>query len=351
MLFFITDLEVGGTPTVVRELATRLSPYASVEVASLKGQGPIGEELQSRGVKVHPFNIKRVTELQNAVRKLVTLVREGEFETLFSFLLHANFVASRACRSLQTVRCLQSIQTTQPRPRWHWWIQSRIHQAAARVVVPSESVANRAIERARVPREKIVVIPNAVDADSFAAVSRVPARNGEFRVGFVGRLDPVKSIPDLVCAVELLPLNARLEIFGEGAMRPALTEQVQRLGLRDRVTFHGAIRDARQAYRSIDVLVLPSQSEGFGLVLIEAMASGVPVVGTDVDGIRDVVSADQNGLLVPHGRPDQIAAAIQRIMNEPGLRNSLVAKAQHEVANRFSWAPVIDEYRRILQLD
>lgn len=351
LMLFITDLELGGTPTVVRELATRLAPFASIEVACLKAGGPVGDDLQARGFKVHSLNVRRVTELRSAVSGLIDLVKQGEFETLFSFLIHANFVASRACRALRTLRCLQSIQTTQVRPRWHWWIQSRIHAAAARIVVPSESVATRAVERARVPREKIVVIPNAIDAQRFAEVEHIPAQSGEFRVGFVGRLDPIKSIPDLIASIPLLPANVRLSIYGDGAMRGQLAELIAKLRLSDRVTLRGAIRDPREAYREMDALVLPSQAEGFGLVLIEAMAAGIPVIGTDVDGIRDVVSADQNGLLVGHGKPNQIAGAVSRIMTEPALRNSLVAKAKHEVASRFAWPPVVEAYRSVLQLD
>jgi glycosyltransferase involved in cell wall biosynthesis len=350
LLFFITDLELGGTPTVVKELAARLSPFASIEVASLKPAGPIGDELVSKGIKVHSLDITRVTELRSAVRGLFELITSGKFDTVFSFLVHANFVASRVCPSVPTVRCLQSIQTTQPRPRWHWWLQSRIHGAAARIVVPSESVANRAVERSGVPREKIVVIPNAVDAERYD-IAKVPAADSLFRIGFVGRLDPVKCVPDLVSALITLPANVRLDIFGDGSMRHAIAALVTRLGLGDRVTLHGATRDPREAYSQMDVLVLPSSAEGFGLVLIEAMASRVPVIGTDVDGIRDVVSNGQNGLLVPCGDPGAIANAVSRIMNEPGLRNMLIAKAKHEVEHRFAWPPVIEQYRKVLALD
>lgn len=350
LLLVITDLELGGTPTVVKELATRLSPFASIQVACLKPNGPTGEEIASRGIKVHSLAIRRVTELASAVRLLSSLVTEGQFDTLFSFLLHANFVASRVCVGLPKLRCFQSIQTTQHRPRWHWWVQSQIHHAAERIVVPSESVANRAVERSRVPREKIVVIPNAVDAERYATVQRVPAPDDRFRVGFVGRLDPVKNVQDLISALTFLPPHVRLEVHGDGAMRESLVAHVARLGLVDRVTFHGATRDPREAYANMDVLVLPSSAEGFGLVLIEAMASRVPVIGTDVDGIRDVISADQNGLLIPAGKPQSIAGAITRIMSEPALRNSLIATAQHEVGRRFSWEPVIEQYRKVLGL-
>lgn len=350
LLFFITDLELGGTPTVVRELATRLAPFASIEVASLKHAGPVGDELRSRGVEVHSFEARRLMDLGRSIARLDALVKSRKYDTLFSFLLHANFVASRVCASVPGVRCLQSIQTTQKRPRWHWWLQSRIHQQAARIVVPSESVANRAIERSAVPAEKIVVIPNAVDAKRFAAVPHVPAAPGVFRVGFVGRLDPVKCIPDLVTAMLHLPPEVRLDVFGEGSMRRELEALIARSGLSSRVTLHGATTDPSQAYAQMDVLVLPSSAEGFGLVLIEAMATRVPVIGTDVDGIRDVVSNEQNGLLVPCGDSRALAGAIQRLMTEPALRNSLVARAQHEVESRFAWGPVIEQYRQVLGL-
>lgn len=351
LLFFITDLELGGTPTVVRELVTRLMPYASIEVASLKTIGVIGEELQSRGVKVHALNVQRVTELRSAVRQLTHIIRDGDFDTVFSFLIHANFVASRACRKLSTVRCLQSIQTTQPRPRWHWWVQQQIHRFAARVVVPSQSVANRAVERSRVPLEKIVVVPNAVDSSSFAAITKKPNEPGTFRVGFVGRLDPVKCVPDLIEAVSQLPPTVRLDLYGDGSMRETITEGIAKLKLGDRVTLHGAVRDPRIAYSDMDVLVLPSKAEGFGLVLIEAMAAGIPVIGTDVDGIRDVVENEQTGLLVECGKPDRIASAIRRLMDEPALRQGLIARGQHEVSQRFAWPAVIDQYRQLLQLN
>lgn len=351
LLFAITDLELGGTPTVVKELAIRLSQYASIEVTCLKPAGPVGDELTSRGVPVHSLGVQRVSELRFAIRKMMELVNGGQFDTLFSFLVHANFVASRVRTAIPTLRCFQSIQTTQPRPRWHWWLQSQIHRAAERIVVPSESVANRAVERSGVPRERIVVISNAVDAERFAAVDRVEARDGLFRVGFVGRLDPVKNVPDLITALCSLPRHVRPEIFGDGAMRPTLSALIARTGLQDRVTLHGATTDPRPAYAQMDVLVLPSSAEGFGVVLIEAMASRVPVIGTDVDGIRDVISAEQNGLLVPPNRPEAIARAIERIMNEPALRNSLVARAQHEVERRFSWEPVIAQYRQVLGLN
>ena len=101
----------------------------------------------------------------------------------------------------------------------------------------------------------------------------------------------------------------------------------------------------------MDVLVLPSEAEGFGLVLIEAMAMGVPVVATDAPGIRDVVKNEQTGLLVPVGQPQMLAGAIKRIIDDGALRQRLVDAARDDVQKRFSWPMVLQQYRRVLNLE
>jgi len=116
------------------------------------------------------------------------------------------------------------------------------------------------------------------------------------------------------------------------------------------VTFHGVVADPRDAYDRADVLVLPSDAEGFGLVLIEAMASGVPVIGTDVDGIRDVITHMQTGLLVPARSPLDLAKAIQTLRDQPTLRMRLVNNARQKVVDHFSWAKTITRYRQLLKI-
>src|SRR5207245_8751989 len=103
------------------------------------------------------------------------------------------------------VRFFQSIQTTQPTPRWHWKVQRIAAHAAERVLVPSRSVADVARQWAGVPEEKLVVIPNAIDPADFPGVGLTERRNegGPASIGFIGRLDPIKRLPDLIEAVRL----------------------------------------------------------------------------------------------------------------------------------------------------
>jgi glycosyltransferase involved in cell wall biosynthesis len=233
-------------------------------------------------------------------------------------------------------------------------LQSLVHYAAERVVVPSPSAAQAALEWADVPADKIIVIPNAVECDSVTGILPMPS-NKENQgqdvggtIGFIGRLDPIKRVPDLVEAIAFLDKGYTLQVFGEGEDRPQIENAIKRFQLQERAILHGAIARPQEALSLMDVLVLPSAAEGFGLVLIEAMAAGVPVVATDVPGIRDVVKDGVTGLLVPVASPVQLAGAIQRLCEDSGLRNRLTEIAAAHVRERYSWDVVLPQYNNLL---
>ncbi|HEX8324814.1 MAG TPA: glycosyltransferase family 4 protein [Tepidisphaeraceae bacterium] len=341
--FVITDLQIGGTPRVVRDLAIRLRPFGfQTTVTCLAPWGPVADELTSAGVPVHAVGVTRPTQLPTAVRAVRRLTEEAD--VVFSFLVHANSVAALALRGRRTP-LLQAIQTTQPYPAWHWWAQGLAAARATRVVVPSASVARVAENGSGVSPERIVVIPNAVDVP---AAQHETHRAGRWRVGFVGRLDPIKRVPDLIEAMALLP-DAELHVYGDGPERSAIEATVDRFALQDRVTLHGTVASSADALMDIDTLVLPSDAEGFGLVLIEAMAAGVPVIGTDVAGIRDVISPERNGLRVPPRTPSAIAAAVNRLRHDAALHLRLTAAGRMDVRERYAWESILPRYAALIR--
>jgi glycosyltransferase involved in cell wall biosynthesis len=314
-----------------------------VEVASLKDAGPVGTQLASAGVDVTALNARSPLSFPRVVTRLRRLIRDRQIDTVLSFLVHANVVASLGVP--RGVRHFQSIQTTQPRPKWHWTAQQFASRNAERVIVPSPSVARIAQERSAIPSDLFVVIPNAIDPVSFPLSSIAREPPNEFPVGFIGRLDPVKRIPDLIDAMTRLGKRASLHIFGDGPER----EKIERLGKKaDRVVMHGAIPDPREALSRMALLVLPSEAEGFGLVLIEAMAAGVPVVATRAPGIVDVVRHEENGLLVPVGDPKELAKAIERIIEDRALRVRLIENGLRTVREKYTWDVVLPQYRALL---
>ncbi|HMB96389.1 MAG TPA: glycosyltransferase [Tepidisphaeraceae bacterium] len=350
ILLLITDLEIGGTPTVVRELAMRLHEpgRCEIEVMCLGRWGPVADQISQAGIRVIALNARGPGDLPRVVRSVAQAAKN--FDTVFSFLIHANFVAALASWFCRDVQFIQSIQNTQPNPRWHWRLQSFAQNFARKIVVPSPSAAQVAQDWADVSSDKIVVIPNAVEIAQFA-VKRSDRSEGAMRIGFIGRLDPIKRIGDLVQAISFLDERFSLHIFGHGEDRANIQRQIASTNVRGRVTLHGSIAKPQAAMEQIALLVLPSDAEGFGLVLIEAMAAGVPIVATDVPGIRDVVQNEKTGLLVPVRNPQALAAAIRRIADSSSLRNRLIQNGLIDVRERFTWNQALPAYRKLLNLE
>jgi len=348
ILLLVTDLQIGGTPSVVRELAVRLHGDADfhVHVACLDRWGPVADQLRDRGVPVTALNACCNVDPRVLVR-LVRLIRREKIDAVFSFLIHANAVAALASLIVPGVRFLQSIQTTQRNPRWHWRLQNVIQYAAEKIVVPSPSVKEAAIRWAGVDAKKLVIISNAVRIEEFS--SRRWGGSGERRhVAFIGRLDAIKRVPDLVNAVALLNADTMLDIWGEGSRRGEIQSTITRLGLQNRAIMHGGVLGSAAALDKADVLVLPSDAEGFGLVLIEAMAAGVAVIGTNVPGIRDVIEDGISGLLVPARNPQALANAIARVLSDAPLREKLIGGGRERVRRLYDWAICYEKYRLLL---
>lgn len=348
ILLFLTDLEFGGTPTVVRELALRLRHHAQVQVACLGKWGPVAGELSAAGIHVTALAATGPADLRVLPRFLHLLTTE-KFNTVFSFLLHANAVAAAASLVVRNIRWIQSVQTTQPFPRWHWALQRLAHRAADTIVVPSPSAAAAAHNWAAVPPEKIVIIPNAIDPADYPPASP-PTGIRPYPILYLGRLDPIKDIPTLIEAVALLDGLVHLHIFGEGSDRKRIERCITDLNLSSQVTLHGQVVRPKTALAGMGILVLPSLAEGFGLVLIEAMAAGVAVVATDVPGIRDVIQHNQTGLRVPPSDPPRLAAAIAQLVEGPPLRGRLIAAARVNVRQHLTWSAVLPQYLQLLHL-
>lgn len=348
LLLLVTDLLIGGTPTVVRELAIRLKRQGvDVEVACLAKWGPTADVIRDAGIPVTALDARGILDL-GVFSRLRRLVREHQIDVILSFLVHANVAAAYVHRRQPAVRVIQSIQTTQARPRWHWIAQGVAARSAGRIVVPSQSIAQVAQARSAIAAERIGVIPNAIDADAFAQVRPPSLDDQPAKIGFIGRLDPVKRIDDLVAAISLLGSEYQLAIYGAGSQRPAIERQIAQLGLAGRVCLCGVVARPQEALNQIGLLVLPSEAEGFGLVLIEAMAAGVPVVATDAPGIRDVVEHERTGLLVRIGDRQALADAIRRVREDSALRSGLVRDARKMVRERYSWAGALSAYRTVL---
>lgn len=190
--------------------------------------------------------------------------------------------------------------------------------------------------------------------------SRPVSTAGPAELLFAGRLVERKGVHVLLEALARLPASlARLSVVGEGAMRASLEARARELGVADRVTFHGFVPGDELARRfaGCDVFVLPAvidakgDVEGLGVVLVEALSYGRPVVASRAGGIVDIVRHEETGLLVPPGEPGALADALRRLLEDPALAAELAERGRAHVRERFSWPGIIDRlealYRRL----
>jgi len=196
------------------------------------------------------------------------------------------------------------------------------------------------------------VIPNGVDVPRFAsAVPIARWQDGVPNVLFVGRLEPRKGLLDLLKAHRILRRTGsgnRLLIVGSGPQEREARRYVATRGLQE-VEFLGRVSDTEKAqlFRTVDVYASPATGgESFGIVLLEAMAAGAPIVASDIHGYKGVVRRDREGLLVPPHEPKELAKAIARLLGDPDLRAEM-STAGRVRAEQFSWPRVaarVEEY-------
>jgi len=209
-----------------------------------------------------------------------------------------------------------------------------------------------------IPRERVHVIPNGVCLEEFSGIQDMRGTSPEFTILFVGRLYPrQKGLLPLIQALALLPesVGARLRLVGEDWGGAATVAKIaSRLGVSGRITIVGRLSrvDLLREYASADVFVLPSLFEPFGIVLLEAMASGLPVVASRTGGIPEIVDDGRTGCLVPPGDASALAYAIRQLAEDDALRQSL-GRAGRERVISYSWKSlvprVIEVYEKAIQ--
>ena len=240
--------------------------------------------------------------------------------------------------------------------RLYEYLQIRAARRCDAAIAVSAPIRVRLLA-SRVSPARVHLIPNAL-ARREAVLDRTAARAvlgldpTATVIGWVGRLSPEKGPDILLRAIPHLADPAwRVSMIGDGPLRAQLQELVDQLGLADRVSWHGLIPDAARCYAAFDCLVLSSRTEGTPIVLLEAMAGGIPVIATRVGGVPDVVREDE-ALLVAPDDPAALAAAVGTALADRAGARGRAARAATRVAGDYAPGPWLDRhaelYRSIL---
>jgi glycosyltransferase involved in cell wall biosynthesis len=230
-----------------------------------------------------------------------------------------------------------------------WFAPYLYNRAVDGVVAISGGVAD-SLAAAGVERERVTVVHSGVDCERFrppTSEERAGARSalgisaGEFLISAVGALEARKGHRYLIEAIGRLaaggnPVKVKCLIAGQGSIYEILRREIALVRSADRIKLIGKIDDPRELLRASDVFAMPSLKEGLGVAALEAMASGLPIVASDVGGLREVIQHDRTGIIVPPENPAAIGSAIGRLMESAELRAQMGAAARARVVENYS---------------
>ena len=345
VLHLVTTLEVGGLEQVVFHLArSGAAAGLASRVLCLTEAGPLAPRFRAAGVPVEA--------LGGSLRRLPTVLRLARYlRRLRPHVLHTHnpvphyFGAAASWAAGVPLLVHTKHGRNRPElPRLVFLNRLAAHLSDC-VVAVSEDAAEVARRRERVPPRKLRVIHNGVDIVAFAP-PRYESGSGE-RVIHVARLNLIKDQPTLLRAARLVADAApafQLDLVGDGPERGALQKLRDDLGLEGRVHFLGERGDVAALLGAADVFVLSSIGEGLSLTLLEAMASGLPVVATRVGGNAEVVVQGRTGLLVPPGSPSELADAILSLFRDPERARRMGEAGRRRVEEAFNLRRVAAAY-------
>lgn len=236
------------------------------------------------------------------------------------------------------------------------WIQRHAWARADRVLSVSSRLAERMSAETGFPLSRIATIRNGVEVSRFDRTTRAAARAAlgvpadTLVAGTAGRLVPVKNHRALLDALQRLQqrgITPMLLVAGDGPLRDGIAQQAAALGLERQVRLLGHRPDIETVLAALDVFVLPSASEGLPNTVLEAMASGVPVVATHVGGVDELVEHGETGLLTPPGATGALARAIEDLLRDPARRAAMAAAARRRARAEFDLDAMIRTYEAL----
>jgi len=370
ILYLTNHLNIGGITSYVLSLATGLEKRGhNIYVASSGGQ--LLSRFIEEGINYIPIPIKTKQEISPKILasmfKLKATVKKYHID-----IMHSHSRTTQVLGSLLSKKAnIPHISTC------HGFFKKRIFRQffpcwGEKVIAISESVKEHLIKDFKVKEEDIIVVHNGIDVARFKRTTNHEPRPPKILagppcvvaettkeglglgegpvVGIVARLSDVKGHIYLIEAMKDVLrkiANAQLLIVGEGREKERLTKFVHRLNISQSVLFIPEAQDTKGVLLAMDVFVMPSLKEGLGLALMEAMACGLSVIGSDVGGIKSLIQNGYNGLLVKPADSRDLAVAILELLQNPERARILGNNARVFIAKNFSLEKMISETEEV----
>lgn len=354
VLHLINSLSRGGAESLLKDLLILMKKNGvQVDILTLTSwQNELGEELQKEEISIFSTGLNSIYSPKQVLRiipflKSYDLVHVHLFPAQYWYCLAAKLTKA-------SITALTTEHSTWNRRR-NWFLfkhfDSLVYQQYAKIICVSEEVQKNICFWIPNLKEKTITIKNGIVIDRYALAEPCPieqlasglSKNDKL-ILMAARMSSAKDQETLIRAIKLLPPNYRLLLAGEGERKEVLVNFVREMGLADRVHFLGFRADLASVLKSVDLFVLSSHWEGFGLAAVEAMASGLPVLGSNVGGLAQTLG--RAGVVFPRGDYESLAGMIRRFLTDRKYYESKSVESR-ERAKSFSIEQTASEYLKI----
>lgn len=338
---------VGGAETLTLHIVKALRPYFQFHI-TYKG-GPLSDKYLSAGVKLAPIQVNGKFDFLSAIR-IGQYVRENRINIIHSQQVANDFYSAWVAFFLRVPLCI----TRHADISWFCEVgplkrvlyecfDSFSVLVAKRIVCVSAAGKATFLGRYKQCKNKFLAIYNGINIDEFPA----KRSNGPVKViGMVAQMTAAKDYSTFLkaCkAVSIIYPDIKFWLIGDGPDRRALEDRAKSLGIFDSCVFYGYQSNIPLLLKNMDLFVLSSNREGFPMVILEAMSTAIPVVASDVGGVKEIVSG-RNGLLVEPGNCDALTTAMLTIIHDDAFRCQLSANARDTVVNGYNITNVAKRY-------
>lgn len=351
----------GGLEMVALEMAEYYKTQGILTCASVNAV--LTEKLSEKGLSAVELPGGKKSYISRAIA-LRKLIKANEIKVILVQQLHDLWYLRLALlgikKSPRVVGLSHTFVGVNKKDFLHKWIYGLVSQLVCLTQVHKKNL----LEHLPVKEEKLTVIPNAVSTKKFSPTKKSPKICQQWRscenqvlIGLVGRLDAGKGQHVLLEAAQILrsqgQKNFKIILVGEDTLNnrgtgQKLKEFVLEHKLQETVVFAGFRQDVPEIMASLDVLVMASEAETFGRVIIEGMAAGVPVVGTKAGGVVNIIDDGVNGLLVQQQNPQALAEALSRLIGDKDLREKMTKEALKKARSVYAEDVVMPQVSKIL---
>jgi glycosyltransferase involved in cell wall biosynthesis len=352
ILLLITNFDIGGAERVYIATAKTLASRGWHVVAAClqRRSGRVADELAGTPVEVHDLGMTSKLDLL-VIARLARLLTNKHVDVVYTFLIHSHLIGRLAARLTNVPVVLSSQQTASWESRGQQLVNRLTSRWCSAIVAVSNSVAQYLMTDVGIPREKLVTIYNSIDVDRFPQRKGLLADSSRIIIGTVARLNPEKDYGTLLEAFRRVRSRyptASLLVAGDGPERARLERLVDSLGLGDSVQFLGHLEDVRPLLAQLDVYVQSSHVEGLSVAVLEALATGLPVVATRVGGNVEAVVDNVCGLLVEPQNPGAFADALCYVLENPSRARQMGLAAREHVSRLFSNQAAMEQMQTLI---